>query len=97
MATKFSRLVAEKKEVLHDALLALGYSKDRWGHYKKDAKCKDGKTRTYRFIFKPRVIRREIRSQSGEWIMLSSATWGNVGVNAEGKLTGFQRNSYLFG
>jgi hypothetical protein len=94
MATKFSRMVATKKEILTEAFIAIGYTKDRWGHLKRDAQSNDGKIRTYRIVFKPRVIRREVRCDD-DWIMLASATWKDAEV-VDGKVKGFKRNTFLF-
>lgn len=94
MSTKFSRMVATKKETLTEAFIANGYTKDRWGHLKRDAQSKDGKTRTYRIVFKPRVIRREVRC-GDDWVMLASATWKDAEV-VDGKVKGFKRNTFLF-
>lgn len=89
MATKFQKMVKEKKELLIQALKEDGWEENRYGQM---VVKKEG--RTLRMKFMPRVVRYEVKTSSGDWTRFRSAEYENIKIsksNGSLMLSGFHR------
>ena len=66
-----------------------GYQEDRWGHFKKTIKGKDGESRTRRLKLSRIAVRLEVKLDS-EWLRIKSGYYSKLSITADGKLQGMK-------